>query len=262
MNLLKITIIFLLSIIPVIHGAAASDADPGEIELSELVAQSQDLGVNHEQGELLTVAATKGKLHAIKLLLSKGISMESRDSFRNTPLAAASYYGHLDIAQFLLDNGANIEAVDIVGNTPLISAAGQGKYKMIRFLISRGSKINAQAGNGRTALSRSVPYYPHTFSVYSDTARVLLRAGADISLKDVLGQTALDFARNKNFPLEQLIAEEKDRKEAYRKAVSAQLKLKVVAGCKLDEIALADIIMGYAEEPITPPMDWEIGNKV
>jgi len=213
MNIQKIIIGLLLSITPIVYGAATDHDDHIE-----------------------------------------SLCREAPDEYGNTPLIRAVMIHDLDKIRFLLDKEAKINSRNNNQETPL----HQASQDIFQFLLSRGADVNAQDKNGNTVfIDRAIR--EHDKRNFSSFARVLLRAGADVSLSNHNGVTVLEIARRKYLPLKQLIIEEDQRKEAYKKIVVPKLKPIIVTGCRLDEQALADIIMDYAEEV---PMGWEIGDPV
>lgn len=76
----------------------------------------------------------------IKILLSQGSRLESKNSSGWTALITAAFCGHVDIVMLLLDNGAEIDAKAEDGLTALIIAAqvGHSLISTIReFMLQR-----------------------------------------------------------------------------------------------------------------------------
>ncbi len=122
--------------------------------------------------------------------------------------------------KLLLENGANVHHADFSGSTPLIIAARAGEPENVRLLLAHGADVNARNKEGHTALisallpteekvrltfspttreahQRTVecitPLF-ETISLTEQTVRLLLEAGADSSLRDASGRSALDYA--------------------------------------------------------------------
>lgn len=70
------------------------------------------------------------------------------------------------------------------GNQPLHIAAQNGHLELVKFLVSQKADVNGQNGTGATPLHMSVGYD------YYDCTRELLRAGADVSVKNEAEHTA------------------------------------------------------------------------
>src|SRR6267143_6051392 len=50
-------------------------------------------------GNPLFLAASEGRLDAVRYLLDEGANVNSRESSGGTPLAEAAYYGHADVSR-------------------------------------------------------------------------------------------------------------------------------------------------------------------
>ncbi|KAI1895647.1 hypothetical protein AGOR_G00108380 [Albula goreensis] len=67
----------------------------------------------------LHVAAAKGYIQVMKVLLQCGLDVDSRDSDGWTPLHAAAHWGQEEACSLLADNMCDMGAVNKVGQTPL-----------------------------------------------------------------------------------------------------------------------------------------------
>lgn len=98
------------------------------------------------------------------------------------------------IAQLLVAAGADVEARQIWGWTPLLCAVIEGTADVLRAMVAIGGNPNAafpqktmpQYAGGLTALMVAVSY--------SKMTRILLEAGADPTVRDARGRTALQVA--------------------------------------------------------------------
>lgn len=113
-----------------------------------------------------------------------------------------------DIVGMAINNGdlpriesAINEAKDVdmslshIHETPLTLAALNAKTDVVEYLLKKGAKINFQTANGYTALMfvAGNSYSNKTSAV--ETAKLLLKSGADKKLKNSRGETALDQAK-------------------------------------------------------------------
>ncbi|KAF0041026.1 hypothetical protein F2P81_006924 [Scophthalmus maximus] len=67
----------------------------------------------------LHVAAAKGYIEVLKVLLQCDVDVDSRDSDSWTPLHAAAHWGQEEVCTLLADNMCDMGAVNNVGQTPL-----------------------------------------------------------------------------------------------------------------------------------------------
>ena len=66
-------------------------------------------------------APTNRGVLIMKILLSKGADIESRDYLRRTPLHNAVIASSVDHVEFLLENGARVNVYDIYGHSPWLN---------------------------------------------------------------------------------------------------------------------------------------------
>lgn len=145
---------------------------------------------NGDAPPALLAIAERGDLPALSALLDQRAEPDVRDACQWTPLMKAALYGHEEVARRLLAAGAHVEAVDKGGYSALMLAASNNHAALIELLHEHGADLNRQENtNGDSALIWAAKL-GHTQSV-----SVLLSLGADASLRDHRGKTALDWAR-------------------------------------------------------------------
>jgi ankyrin repeat protein len=106
-------------------------------------------------------------------------------------LLRAAEYGDVPKIRALLDLGANVKGRDASDRTPLIYALEMGDAELhgvVEALITLGPDVNAQSHRGRTPLMAAV------IRGAAEVVDMLLKRGADPTLKDRTGRTALDRA--------------------------------------------------------------------
>ena len=111
-------------------------------------ADCKDLNILH-------IAARTGLINVTKRLIQRGCAVEDRDSHGFTPLTLAAERGHLAAVRMLLEAGADINSPgsDL---TPLSMAIKQSHYSVISLLLERGANVNARDSvHGLTALHRA-----------------------------------------------------------------------------------------------------------
>ena len=116
-----------------------------------------------------------------------------------TPLHYASFGGHVTTAKTLLQEGADVNSITHEGKFPLMLAVSQGHRKAAGFLIQHGSDVNMQDQRGYTVLHecvniQSMNNIQWTVKQQYQMVELLLMTGADVSLCDAMGETALHVA--------------------------------------------------------------------
>ena len=67
----------------------------------------------------LHFAAQNGHSETAKILLTAGISRDTRTKVERTPLHLAAQEGHMDVVNVLVGAGSDIDAQDLLKMTPL-----------------------------------------------------------------------------------------------------------------------------------------------
>ncbi len=104
-----------------------------------------------------------------------------------TPLMMAVFKGQTELAVQMIDKGADINQP---GWAPLHYAATSGNVQLIKILLENHAYIDAESPNKTTPLMMAAHYGT------PGAVKLLLEEGADVSLKNDLSLTAIDFAQN------------------------------------------------------------------
>jgi uncharacterized protein len=103
-----------------------------------------------------------------------------------TPLMMAVFKGQTQLAILMIDKGADVNKP---GWTPLHYAATAGNVQLMKILLENYAYIDAESPNKTTPLMMAAHYGT------PGAVKLLLEEGADVSLKNELGLTAIDFAQ-------------------------------------------------------------------
>lgn len=158
--------------------------------ITALLRRGFDPNTRNARGQVgLTLALQQGSLKAFAALMaSRSMQVDARNVQDETPLMMAALKGQTEAAKSLLARGADVNKT---GWTPLhYAAAGttDEQARIVALLLEMHAYIDAESPNGTTPLMMAAQY--GTF----DALQTLLDEGADPTVKNQLGLTALDFA--------------------------------------------------------------------
>jgi ankyrin repeat protein len=136
-------------------GALVGDTAPPEN--SALIAALLDRGVDpnaiaYLSWHPLALAAMRDRREAIRLLLQRGVDINSANPQGETALMYAIDWSPRTVP-FLLDQGASINVRNEWGRTALHYAIERGRADIVSLLIQRGADLNICDQGGMTPLS-------------------------------------------------------------------------------------------------------------
>lgn len=138
----------------------------------------------------LYLALQEPSLKVISVLLDwDKTQVEARNAADESPLMLASLKGILPVVAKLVEKGADVNKP---GWAPLHYAATRGHLEVMNLLLENHAYIDAASPNGSTPLMMAALYGSPS------GVKLLLEAGADPTLKNNLGLTAIDFANRDN----------------------------------------------------------------
>lgn len=123
------------------------------------------------------------------LLLAPGIDINLANAQNETPLMLAAIKGNLDLVKKLVALGADVNRE---GWAPLHYAASAGlehSVEIAAYLLEKSAYIDAAAPNGTTPLMMAAQYSSEAM------VNLLIKEGADVSLRNQQNLNAVDFAR-------------------------------------------------------------------
>ncbi len=142
--------------------------------------------VNPEGVPALMLAVRLPAPNVAQLLVSHPkTKIEGRNDKDESVLMLASLKGDLPLVQKLVERDADVNKT---GWTPLHYAASGGHVPVIAHLLDHSAYIDAESPNGTTPLMMAAMYGS------PEAVKELIQAGADPTIKNQLGLTALDFA--------------------------------------------------------------------
>jgi ankyrin repeat protein len=140
----------------------------------------------------ISIAAEKGYIQAVKLLLDKGVSINNKDSNGKSLLSYAAdgdwegKESKLEIIEFLLARGIDPQNEC---SPALFTASARGDLPVIQILLKKGAKINPKCGS---------PLFDAVERQRLDAAKFLIDSGADINYRGNYGENLLMIAAKYN----------------------------------------------------------------
>ena len=183
-----------------------------DLALSHLfISAGLSLNSQNKQGQTpLMIAAAKGNLRLVKLLLKMGADATICDHSGSSALGYALISGHPDIiillkqhkatggkeeqmlqavaagdtakVELFIQNGMGVKGVDSIGQTAALIAALHGQETMLKLLIDYGVKIDESNKCERRLLNLAVAHNN------DDAVRLLIKHGADVHMQGRLHQ--------------------------------------------------------------------------
>jgi uncharacterized protein len=180
-----------------LHAAAAA-GDVAEIE--KLVKDGEKLNLQDSSSRTpLIVAAYRKHYDAVRALLRLGANVNARDLEQFDILTIAAVNNDMELLKIALDAGADARAIaGQFSGTALISAAHRGHVEIVKALIAAKAPLDHVNSMGWTALIMCV-VLGNGSKEHIATVEALVKAGADVDIKDRGGNTALTHARARRY---------------------------------------------------------------
>ena len=176
---------------PLSHAARS-----GHLEMVDLLlARGAPIDARDLNGaSALYYAAERGHNTVVQRLIERGADVKLTGRSGVSPVAAAAYAGRDSIVAMLLAHGADGRAPDDTGKPPVIYAAASGRLDIVKQLLGDGD-LNARYANDLTLLMwASGPDEKVPEAQAIEVVSYLLDAGAHIDDRDDRGRTALMIA--------------------------------------------------------------------
>jgi uncharacterized protein len=123
------------------------------------------------------------------LVNAPNIDLNAITADGETPLMMAVFTGQTELAILMIDKGADVNKP---GWTPLHYAVTSANVQLIKVLLENHAYIDAESPNKTTPLMMAAHYGS------PGAVKLLLEEGADVSLRNDVGLTAIEFAQNAN----------------------------------------------------------------
>ncbi|XP_032760737.1 ankyrin repeat domain-containing protein 6 isoform X2 [Rattus rattus] len=158
----------------------------------QLINKGAKVAVTKHGRTPLHLAANKGHLSVVQILLKAGCDLDVQDDGDQTALHRATVVGNTEILTALIREGCALDRQDKDGNTALHEAAWHGFSQSTKLLVKAGANVLARNKAGNTALHLACQ------NSHSQSTRVLLLGGSRADLKNNAGDTCLHVAARYN----------------------------------------------------------------
>lgn len=137
-------------------------------------------------------AIAYGNLEKAILLIDKGVDLNYISEDGLNLLTIALDYTHIGIAELLFDKGVDINVSENVPLTPLEAALESGASEIIIKMINMGVNVNQKGFD-----EEEYPIHRLAWGYLEpDLFKKFIEAGANLSLKNDEGETAMDIIKN------------------------------------------------------------------
>lgn len=152
-------------------------------------------------GIACNLAARQGWMDKVRLHIERDpLAVHQRGWIGDTPLHWPAHNGFHEIVELLLASGAdpNAHVLHWTGGTPL-HWASEREPEIVKRLVQAGADVDARVGLAGSAMLGATPliWCAKQRDDCAEAAQMLLSLGADPSLLDAEGKSALDWAREK-----------------------------------------------------------------
>jgi hypothetical protein len=125
-----------------------------------------------------------------RLFLAAGMDVNCRDSAGTPMLNMAARHNRRELLEWLLDSGADIDAVSKDrGYTALMDAVWKSNAEIVECLVKKKANLNVISRDGQSVLVLAVG------TGNEAVCRLLVENGADPTVKDTMGLSAIEYAR-------------------------------------------------------------------
>lgn len=140
-------------------------------------------------------SAFEGNIGVIRDAIRKGVDVNSLDDNKRTALMLAAYNGHEGIVRLLIEKNADVDLVDGSNRTALMFASSGPFNSTVVELLNANADMN---------VVDNVEHWTALMFAASEgqmvVVQTLIAKGADLSLKDIDGESAYDFALANQHP--------------------------------------------------------------
>ena len=172
---------------------AATRGDADRVALALRARADLETRDGNERTPLL-LAVTNDRLDVARLLVAIGADPDALDDRHDTPWLVTGVTGSVAMADVLLTAQPDLTIRNRFGGVSIIPASERGHVDYVRRVAETGIDVNHVNDLGWTALLEAV-IFGNGSEPYQEIVQILLNAGADPTIADRDGVTALGHAR-------------------------------------------------------------------
>ncbi|WP_281860185.1 ankyrin repeat domain-containing protein [Salana multivorans] len=177
--------------------AAAASGDADGVALA--LRAGADPEARDAQGRTaLLLAAAEDHVATARLLVAMGASPDALDDRHDTPWLVTGVTGSVEMLETLLPADPDMSIRNRFGGIAVIPASERGHVDYVRRVVATGIDVDHVNDLGWTALLEAV-ILGDGGPDHQEIVRILLDAGADPSIADRDGVTALQHARERGY---------------------------------------------------------------
>ena len=199
-----------------LHRAAMA----GDVEqVKQLLDQGHEINQQHARGlSALHEAVTRGHADVVAVFMEAGADPDDPTAQGKTPLHLAAEIGSVEICTILLEAGADPALADQDGATALGVAVREGHAEVVRMFVDKNPDIFSdrtsgnlfydaafhghreivafliEAAGGHYGFSIDIALQGAATNGHTDIARLLVQAGADVTVQNGDNKTPVDLA--------------------------------------------------------------------
>ncbi|XP_060712958.1 ankyrin repeat domain-containing protein 6b isoform X2 [Hemiscyllium ocellatum] len=168
-------------------------AHKGQTEnVVQLINKGAKIAVTKHGRTALHLAAYKGHIDVVRILLKASCDLDIQDDSEQTALHRAAVVGNTEVISALILEGCALDRQDKDGNTALHEACWHGFSQSVKLLVKAGANVHAKNQAGNLALHLA------SQNGHSQSSRVLLLGGSRPDIKNSMGDTCLHIATRYN----------------------------------------------------------------
>lgn len=176
------------TLFPAMVNASVLSGDTNKIDMMR--SHGADLSaVNYDHRTALHIACCEGNVKIVKHLLAYGVSVHIRDRHDRTALMEAISCDNHEIIRILVKCGAHMTGSARSVGDQMCSVAARGVLKRLESYRLAGADLSLVDASGRTALHLACLHG------HLDVVQYLLKHFVDIDVADMLGLSPLYYAQ-------------------------------------------------------------------